>query len=111
MMAKHVKRFSDLPVKVKRKKKRKKKKTVGGVHPWRREAMNEEQKRLVAELAGTECRCGETKKAKQTFCRKCFFKLPRDLRNALYQRIGQGYEQAYQAAVEKIEGGQSGSEV
>lgn len=53
---------------------------------------------LIAELQGTVCRCGGTKQAGNTFCRGCFYSLPKPLRGALYRRVGQGYEQAYQAA-------------
>lgn len=52
------------------------------------------EKELAAELAGIECRCGNPKEPKRTFCRKCYYRLPERLRVALYRRIGEGYEQA-----------------
>lgn len=54
---------------------------------------------LVGELASTTCRCGRTKRRRQTFCFACFHALPPPLRAALYRRIGEGYEEAYAAAV------------
>lgn len=48
------------------------------------------------DLVGTACRgCGGKKSAKMSHCRKCYFKLPKGLRNRLYSRIGDGYEEAY----------------
>lgn len=57
---------------------------------------------LVRELAGNRCQCGLTKNKGQTFCRHCYFKLPRDICLTLYRRIGEGYEEAYQAAISRL---------
>lgn len=54
---------------------------------------------LVRELAGAVCRCGRVKRHRQTFCTRCFQALPPALKRALYCRIGEGYEEAYDAAV------------
>lgn len=59
---------------------------------------------LLAELAGTTCQCGNVKAKRQTFCRSCYFGLSPKLRNALYNRIGEGYEQAYAKAVAVLNG-------
>jgi hypothetical protein len=53
----------------------------------------------VHELAGVQCRCGRPKQPRQTFCRKCYYTLPRPQQRELYQRVGCGYEAAYIAAV------------
>ena len=53
---------------------------------------------LVKELAGTTCRCGAEKEAHKTLCRGCYYRLPKGLRNALYRLLGEGYEEAYEAA-------------
>jgi len=58
---------------------------------------------LIAELAGTVCRCGSTKVARQTFCKRCYYRLPEFLRRALYRRVGQGYEQAYAQAAKMLD--------
>lgn len=58
---------------------------------------------LLHELAGTTCHCGREKRARETFCRGCYYALPAPYRRALYSRIGEGYEEAYAAAVEVLE--------
>lgn len=57
---------------------------------------------LVRELAGTTCRCGRVKRARMTFCGRCYHALPPPLRAALYRPIGEGYEDAYAAAVASL---------
>ena len=74
---------------------------------WMSKSMTSEpdialQRILIAELKGIECRCGSTKKPMMTFCYHCYSKLPRVARNALYRRIGEGYEASYQVAVEAL---------
>jgi hypothetical protein len=64
--------------------------------------MTAEQVRLVRELRGDECRCGRAKKGGQTFCRSCYFKLEPCTRQALYMKMGAGYEQAYASACEEL---------
>jgi hypothetical protein len=59
----------------------------------------EKVRELAGELAGTECRCGYKKKPRQTFCTRCYFRLTPELRRDLYRRFGDGYEEAYEAAV------------
>lgn len=66
-------------------------------------AANEHTPNLLEELAGKLCRCGGVKASKQTFCRFCYFKLPKAFRSALYKRVGEGYEEAYDAAVKVLE--------
>ena len=41
--------------------------------------------------------------AGQTFCRRCYFALPQDMRKRLYRLVGDGYEQAYDGAVEFLQ--------
>lgn len=55
--------------------------------------------KLVRELQSKDCRCGAMKKEMQTFCKRCYFSLPPKMRDRLYDRLGEGYEQAYAAAV------------
>lgn len=54
---------------------------------------------LLAELFGTTCRCGRPKSTRRTFCGRCYHQLPREQQLALYQLLGEGYEEAYAAAV------------
>jgi hypothetical protein len=48
-------------------------------------------------LRGTSCVCGDPKLPGKSFCRRDYFKLPKELRNALYQRAG--YLDAFRAAL------------
>ena len=57
-------------------------------------------RRLIAELDSNECPCGGWKAKRRSFCGGCFRQLPGSLRLALYNRVGQGYEQAYAEAIE-----------
>jgi len=54
-------------------------------------------------LMSNECYCGAEKKPKKSFCYRCFKKLRRDLQTDLYSRMGDGYEEAYDAAVKWID--------
>lgn len=60
---------------------------------------------LVEELLGTTCRCGKGKKSMRTFCATCYYALPPPARRLLYQRLGEGYAEAYDAAVALLDGG------
>lgn len=63
----------------------------------------EEQRELLTSLRGTTCpACGERKRARQSFCRVCYFKLPVDLRKAIYNLIGDGYEEAHADAMRML---------
>jgi hypothetical protein len=53
---------------------------------------------LLKELQGIVCRCGKVKRPHETFCKGCYWSLGQNQRNALYKRMGDGYEQAYAAA-------------
>lgn len=68
----------------------------------------------IVELKSEACYCGARKASLQTFCRREYYSLPVRMRHALYNRIGQGYEEAYQAArkylFEKAKGKGKGKE-
>ena len=57
---------------------------------------------LAVELLGTRCRCGKEKGKMMSFCVECCFELPASMRRALYRRFGEGYEEAYAAAVKRL---------
>ncbi|MEE9609514.1 MAG: hypothetical protein V3U03_17390 [Myxococcota bacterium] len=65
--------------------------------------MTKTRRELLEELQGRLCRCGGMKKSAHTFCRTCYFNLPPAERSALYHEFGDGYEEAYQTAVETLE--------
>lgn len=54
---------------------------------------------VVRELGTRQCRCFMPKQARQTFCRACYYTLTPPMRFALYDKVGEGYEAAYVAAV------------
>jgi len=58
---------------------------------------------LLEELRGETCRCGKKKVSMQTLCRKDYMSLPPGMRQALYRRVGAGYEEAYEAACEYLD--------
>lgn len=47
-------------------------------------------------LRGLECVCGKAKSPGKSFCRADYFRLPIDVRNALYVR--EGYPETYKRA-------------
>jgi hypothetical protein len=57
---------------------------------------------LLRELASKKCRCGGFKTPRQTWCSACYYKLSPPQRRALYQQIGEGYEEAYAAAAKSL---------
>ena len=58
-----------------------------------------DSKFYLEELRSDECQCGSKKLRDNTFCRKCYYELPKNMREDLYLFIGMGYEQARDAAV------------
>lgn len=55
---------------------------------------------LVWSLRSNLCpACKGLKRAHNTLCPPCYRSLPYGLRNALYDRLGQGYREAIQAAL------------
>lgn len=58
---------------------------------------------LVTSLRSDLCpACGGTKKPAQTLCRLCYIALPRRKRLALYDRLGEGYQEAVTAALDEL---------
>ena len=53
----------------------------------------------IDELLSKECRCGRTKKKHYSFCYHCYKSLPFGMQRDLYFHVGDGYEEAYEAAV------------
>lgn len=39
--------------------------------------------------------CGASKKANTAFCGQCYHSLPKGFRQALWQRFGEGFEEAF----------------
>jgi len=49
-------------------------------------------------LASEECQCGAEKRRRFAFCYRCFNSLPRLMQIDLRQRLGGGFEEAYDKA-------------
>lgn len=62
----------------------------------------EDAKFLLEELKGEECQCGKYKKSGNSFCYGCYSSLPNNLQRSLYRRFGNGYEEAYEEAIEHL---------
>lgn len=59
---------------------------------------------LVESLRSTECpACGGSKFRRQSFCRTCYRSLPANIRANLYLLVGDGYEEAFDAAMDHVE--------
>jgi hypothetical protein len=55
------------------------------------------------QLLGNVCHgCKGPKPSRMSHCRSCYFSLPKDMRRALYKRIGEGYEEAYAESLELL---------
>jgi len=70
-----------------------------------RELSQKEKDRLfyVNMLKSDECICGRWKRPKMAFCYQCYKRMPRDIQLALYNRIGAGFEAAYNEAVKWLD--------
>lgn len=63
----------------------------------------EEWRWYVEELMSEECLCGRPKRRHYSFCYRCYSALPGDMQKALYRRIGDGYEEAFEEAVKYLQ--------
>ena len=54
-------------------------------------------------LRGEECQCGKWKRSRMPFCYRCFKRLPVSMQRALYHRLGDGFEEAYEEAVKWLD--------
>jgi hypothetical protein len=59
-------------------------------------------KEIWAQFTGTICLCGRKKIEKQSFCRVCYHTLDPQKRYALYNRFGEGYEEAFEVAIAEL---------
>jgi hypothetical protein len=50
-------------------------------------------------LKSNACQCEMPKRRGNAFCYDCYKALPWDMQRLLWQRIGQGFEEAYEEAV------------
>lgn len=59
---------------------------------------------ILDSLASDKCAaCGNRKRRKQSHCSRCYFKLPPEMRQALYNRFDSGYQEAFRASMEFLQ--------
>ena len=57
------------------------------------------RRRIWDEFRSRVCpACGGSKTLNNGFCRACYHSLPKILRDGMWKRFGDGYEEAYKAA-------------
>ncbi|MHA2065065.1 MAG: hypothetical protein ACXABY_11880 [Candidatus Thorarchaeota archaeon] len=61
--------------------------------------MTNETKFYYEALSSEQCVCEAWKKKRYSFCYSCYHALPLDMRNDLWQKMGEGYQEAYDAAI------------
>lgn len=57
---------------------------------------------FLRELISEKCRCGHSKRSRNTFCSQCFYSLTKDQQNALYKKMNEGYQEAHAIAIEVL---------
>lgn len=57
---------------------------------------------MLRELLADKCACGAKKQVRRSFCGRCYYALTEEQRRDLYQRMGDGYEAAHDAAIESL---------
>jgi hypothetical protein len=58
------------------------------------------RREILESLGSTTCgACGGPKQPRMSHCSTCYYALPQYMRKALYQRFGEGYEQAYEESL------------
>ncbi len=59
----------------------------------------------VSVLSQRQCaHCGRKKARKRAFCMACYYTLPASERHGLYQRVGEGFEEALDTALARLRG-------
>lgn len=62
-----------------------------------------DRRRLLKSLRGKLCpACGKTKRSGHTFCSQDYYRLRAGDRSALYRQFGDGYEEAFAAAIKQL---------
>lgn len=61
------------------------------------------KQQLIASLDSHKCpACNSGKASMRTFCPGCYYKLPEEMRKALFRPLGRGYEQAIERALNHL---------
>lgn len=70
--------------------------------------MEKDKQFYIKERKSRECFCGKSKQRSFAFCYTCNQSLPRDMQRALWHDIGDGWEDAYDAAITELNGAMGG---
>lgn len=68
--------------------------------------MKKSKRFYIDALCSNKCLCGQAKQGARgkvkaySFCKACYGRLPRDIKIDLYMKVGLGYEEAVDAAME-----------
>jgi len=65
----------------------------------RHEIAGKDMRFYLDSLMSNGCLCEGKKQRGHSFCWRCYNELPAQMKRALYRRIGDGYEEAYEDAV------------
>jgi hypothetical protein len=57
----------------------------------------------IAEFRSEECLCGRSKQPTRPFCYRCYSELPAHMKKAVWQRFRNGYEEAFEDAVQWLQ--------
>jgi hypothetical protein len=61
---------------------------------------NERRLEILHSLGSSVCAaCNESKQPRRSHCRRCYYALPAQMRHALYQGFGHGYEEAFEKSL------------
>jgi ribosomal protein L40E len=59
---------------------------------------------ILDSLDSTVCAaCNGKKQSRRSHCRKCYYKLPPEMRTALYRRFNEGYQEAFLASLKQLQ--------
>lgn len=66
----------------------------------------------IEKLMSKKCDgCGGMKTPRKSHCSRCYYKLPPQMRAALYRRVGSGYEEAFYESLVWLRGNSKGNNV
>jgi hypothetical protein len=59
----------------------------------------EKHRSPLQDFLSERCICGNPKRTRMSHCGRCYKSLPKPMQTALWQRFGEGYEEAYADSV------------
>lgn len=64
--------------------------------------MSKDTKFYLDVIKSEECQCGKSKRIGTAFCYLCYSNLPKDMKDDLWKKIGNGFEEAYEEAHKEL---------